>query len=82
MTISVPRIVLLTAGDLDLGEAHQAHATAWLARLSSRIGLWCARSRQRRALSDLSECNSHLLLDIGITPEAASREAAKWFWQK
>jgi uncharacterized protein YjiS (DUF1127 family) len=53
----------------------------WPTKLSSTISLWCARSRQRRALANLIEPNSHLLYDIGVTPDQASREAAKWFWQ-
>jgi uncharacterized protein YjiS (DUF1127 family) len=51
------------------------------ARLTSTIGLWSARSRQRRALQDLATLNAHLLKDIGVTPDEAAREAAKWFWQ-
>jgi uncharacterized protein YjiS (DUF1127 family) len=81
MTTSVPRFVSLHA-DLGSSEAPRAQIASSLAGLSAMIGLWCARSRQRRALSDLSDCNSHLLADIGITPDAAAREAAKWFWQK
>jgi uncharacterized protein YjiS (DUF1127 family) len=52
------------------------------AKLSSTIGLCCARSRQRRALADLIEPYSRLLGDIGVTPDQTSREAAKGFWQK
>ena len=80
MTTSVPRFVPLYGDDFALRQAIQAHATP--ARLSSMFRLWFARSSQRRALSDLSECNSHLLADIGVTPDQAAREASKWFWQK
>jgi uncharacterized protein YjiS (DUF1127 family) len=52
------------------------------ARLTSAIALWGARYRQRRALQDLAALNNHLLRDIGVTPDEALREAAKWFWQK
>ena len=38
---------------------------------------WIERSRRRQALSDLDE---HQLADIGITQQAAEREAAKPFW--
>jgi uncharacterized protein YjiS (DUF1127 family) len=60
--------------------AQSAHHLA--TKLSSTISLWCARSRQRRALGDLIEPNCHFLDDIGVTLDQASREAAKWFWQK
>ena len=42
------------------------------------FGLWCARSRQRRALADLDD---RLLKDIGVSRSAAAREAAKPFWR-
>jgi uncharacterized protein YjiS (DUF1127 family) len=54
----------------------------WSTMLSSTISLWCARSRQRRALANLIEPDSRLLDDIGVMPDQASRKAAKWFWQK
>ncbi len=56
-------------------------STAWQA-LSERIRLWAAKRRQRRALSELAERNDRLLLDMGISPDAARIEAAKFFWQR
>jgi uncharacterized protein YjiS (DUF1127 family) len=50
-------------------------------KVSSTIGLWSARSRQRRALAELTQFNAHLLKDIGLTPDQALLETAKWFWQ-
>ncbi|WP_284164252.1 hypothetical protein [Frigidibacter sp. SD6-1] len=34
-------------------------------------------SRQRHALKELE---THRLLDLGLDPEAAAREAARWTW--
>ena len=42
-------------------------------RLSAWIGLW----RQRRSLARL---DAHLLTDIGVTREAAAREAGRPIW--
>jgi uncharacterized protein YjiS (DUF1127 family) len=39
---------------------------------------WIERSRQRQVLAALER---HRLDDIGVTPEAARREAEKAFWQ-
>lgn len=36
------------------------------------------RHRQRRLLLELDD---HLLADVGLSREAAAREARKWFWQ-
>lgn len=52
-----------------------------LPKLSSLIALWSAHSRQRKALDELARFNPHLLDDIGIRPDQAMRETAKWFWQ-
>jgi uncharacterized protein YjiS (DUF1127 family) len=50
-------------------------------RLPARIRSWLEHSSQRRALRELAEeQDDHLLRDIGISREAARREAAKWFW--
>ena len=51
----------------------------WIIIALREIGLWVALSRERHALAEL---NDHLLADIGITPDAAAREAAKPFWQR
>jgi uncharacterized protein YjiS (DUF1127 family) len=64
-----------------LHASRRARITTLALTLSSTIGLWSARSRQRRALGDLAELNSHLLDDIGVTHDDALREA-KWFWQR
>jgi uncharacterized protein YjiS (DUF1127 family) len=45
-----------------------------------QIMAWISRHRQRRALADVAT-DDRLLQDIGISPEAARREAAKPFWQ-
>ena len=42
-----------------------------------RIRFWMSRRRQCQALADLDD---HMLADIGITREAALREANKPFW--
>jgi uncharacterized protein YjiS (DUF1127 family) len=50
--------------------------------IAATIGLWLARSRQRRHLGELAEWDDHLLKDIGVSREAALREAAKPFWRR
>jgi uncharacterized protein YjiS (DUF1127 family) len=40
---------------------------------------WVARSRERRALSQLDD---QVLADIGISRAEAWLEARKWFWQR
>jgi uncharacterized protein YjiS (DUF1127 family) len=59
----------------------RALIAALTAKLSSTINLWSARSRQRKALAELAGANGHLLKDIGIKPDQALREAARWFWE-
>jgi uncharacterized protein YjiS (DUF1127 family) len=49
-------------------------ASNWLHHLATYV----SRSRQRRALSDL---DGYLLVDIGVTRDAAIRESGKPFWQ-
>ena len=51
-------------------------------KLSLTVRGWIMRSGQRKALRELATFNDHLLKDIGLSPEQAWREAAKWFWQK
>jgi uncharacterized protein YjiS (DUF1127 family) len=53
-----------------------------LAIKSGTIRSWVARYRQRQRLGELAELNDPLLQDIGVSQDAALREAAKWFWQK
>lgn len=43
-----------------------------------RIPVWISRHRQRKALAEL---NDYLLDDIGVSYDAALREAAKPFWR-
>jgi uncharacterized protein YjiS (DUF1127 family) len=49
------------------------------AAIGANLELWNQRSRQRQALRELDD---HELSDIGITRQAADREAQKWFWQR
>jgi uncharacterized protein YjiS (DUF1127 family) len=49
----------------------------WLRTLPFRIG-WI---RQRRQPSDLSELNSHLLKDIGVSQDDSLHESAESFWR-
>ena len=46
-------------------------------QVTRRVHGWIERQRQRRTLGDLDD---HFLADIGISREAAMREAAKPFW--
>jgi uncharacterized protein YjiS (DUF1127 family) len=55
------------------------HRSRWIIGALREIGAWVALSRERHALAELDD---HLLADIGITPDAAAREAAKPFWQR
>lgn len=41
------------------------------------IARWINRQRQRRALTELDD---RMLRDIGVTRDAARREANRWFW--
>jgi uncharacterized protein YjiS (DUF1127 family) len=66
---------------LGLGGALYRIVAGHVGLLTTTIRRWEARSRQRRALSELAELNTHLLKDIGLTREAAEHEAAKRFWQ-
>ena len=47
----------------------------------STLGIWFARSVQRRALRKLAQ-DVRLLNDIGIGRQEALREAAKPFWRQ
>ena len=47
-------------------------------RLVDALEDWLERSRQRRALREVSD---HLLKDIGISRSDAHREGAKPFWR-
>ena len=50
--------------------------------VAATIRLWIARSRQRRHLAELAQWDDHLLKDIGVSREAALREAAKPLWRR
>jgi uncharacterized protein YjiS (DUF1127 family) len=50
--------------------------------LLTNARLWAARSQQRRALGELVERDDRMLRDIGVSRDAAQREAAKPFWQR
>jgi uncharacterized protein YjiS (DUF1127 family) len=61
------------------GRFHQQYALSnSVSSLLQRIPDWIARHRERNALAELSD---HLLEDIGVSHEAALREAAKPFWR-
>jgi uncharacterized protein YjiS (DUF1127 family) len=64
------------------GQIASAFVRNLQARSSSILGIWIARSRQRKALGDLAVLNDDLLRDIGVTREEAFREAAKPFWRR
>jgi uncharacterized protein YjiS (DUF1127 family) len=55
-----------------------AQPRSLLRRCGRTLLTWIEHSRQRHALAVLER---HLLDDIGVTPEAARREAEKPFWQ-
>jgi uncharacterized protein YjiS (DUF1127 family) len=47
----------------------------------SVLGVWLARSGQRKVLRELAH-DRHLMRDIGLDPEQVLREAAKPFWRR
>jgi uncharacterized protein YjiS (DUF1127 family) len=47
-------------------------------RLAARLDTWAARSRQRRALSELTD---DALRDIGLSRYDVVRESTKPFWR-
>ena len=58
-----------------------AAARTQLGRAIRTISFWIDRSRQRRALGDIARFDDHLMRDIGVTRDAAQREAVKLFWR-
>ncbi len=46
------------------------------------VRLWIVRSQQRRTLIELVEQDDRMLRDIGVSRDAAHREAAKPFWRR
>ena len=53
-----------------------------LPSIKDTIELWMARRQQRQQLNELAISDDHLLDDIGVSRDAALREAEKWFWQR
>lgn len=51
--------------------------TFGIPRHARRLRLWMGLLKQRKALYELDD---HLLRDIGVTPEAARREARRPPW--
>ena len=49
--------------------------------LLKMLGVWLARSGQRRALRELA-LDRHLMRDIGLDQEQILREAVKPFWRR
>lgn len=47
-------------------------------RAFAQVAIWHRRTRQRQHLAEL---DPRLLVDAGIAPDAAQREAQKPFWQ-
>lgn len=66
----------------DLAYLDRSSPLPVLAGLSVRVAValakWSMRARTRRALSTL---DTHMLRDIGLTPDSAEIEANKRFWQ-
>ena len=61
----------------------RARVSSLISGTYSTIRKWIARSRQRRALREIAECNDHhLLKDMGISQGEAFREADKPFWRR
>jgi len=52
-----------------------------LSKILSTLGIWFARSVQRRALRELAQ-DVRLLNDIGLDRQEALREATKPFWRQ
>lgn len=59
------------------GLSHPMAHRIGIALAIATLGRWLERSAQRRALSELDD---HRLRDIGITRQAAGREARRPFW--
>jgi uncharacterized protein YjiS (DUF1127 family) len=50
-------------------------------KMHSTISAWIARHRRRRDLARQLELGSHLVKDVGLTPEQAWAEIRKPFWR-
>lgn len=65
----------------ELVARHRARQLAALrSKLTATFSLWIARRGRRRQLAELALLDDHLLKDIGVSRDTASREAAKSFW--
>ena len=62
-----------------IGRPPPASFFPWLGDVCKVIGLWAARSRQRRHLAELDDA---ALRDIGLTYRDVQHEIAKPFWRK
>ena len=83
--MSIPNVRTLLVGGI--APRLFSHSKTPVGRLvvgaRATVGRWFARSRQRRALREISERSDlHLLKDIGVTQEEALREADKPFWRR
>jgi uncharacterized protein YjiS (DUF1127 family) len=61
------------------GTAAMDPVTGALRSVQNTVGQWRLRARTRRHLRELDR---RLLSDVGLTQEAAKREASKPFWQQ
>ncbi len=82
----MPRLLaqssILLSGFVSGIDTHREGRASILWRnLSSKVGTWVARRRERQSLGDLSEMD-YLLDDIGMSRQQALREAAKPFWER
>ena len=59
------------------GLSHPMAHRIGIALALATLGRWLRRAAQRRALAALDD---HRLRDIGVTREAAAREARRPFW--
>jgi uncharacterized protein YjiS (DUF1127 family) len=59
-----------------------ADRSSFRLRLLDTLRVWNERSRQRHDLRLLAERDDYLLKDIGLSQDAAFREAARPFWQR
>jgi uncharacterized protein YjiS (DUF1127 family) len=61
----------------------QGDATPLVVACQQTLQTWMGRRRQRKTLAGLAaEMNNHLLQDIGVSQDAAFREASKPFWRR
>ena len=70
--------VRLTLHGPQLQAEHESFQVVSSPAALSRWGLFCHRSRTRRALLQL---DAQQLRDVGLSPELAQREGCKPFWR-